>query len=111
MLLSWRVSLVRSEIATMKKPDFPFIRAAKTGLMRSRDESTSSYRSASGTKKPKVDDLIAETTQRKLRPKELKTGTNTNSSVISGAKRPPKPGHNYVGRLSQHIYATEMEEY
>ena len=74
----------------MKKHDFPFLRAAKTGLLRTRNESTSSYQSASGTKKQKAYNLTMEATQRRLRPsKELETGTNTNTSLISGVKRPP----------------------
>ena len=67
------VSLLRNE-----RPDFPFFKAAKTGLLRTRNDSTSR---ASGSKKRKADDLTTETTQRRLRPKELKTGTNTNPPI------------------------------
>ena len=82
------------------------------GLLRTRNDSTSSHQSASATKKRKADNLTVETTQRKLRAsKELKTETNTKTSVISGVKRPPKCRHILVGRLSQHISVTEMEEY
>ena len=53
-----------------------------------------------------------ETVQRKVRStKEVKTGTNTNPAVIKGVKKPPKRRHLYVGRLSQNITASEMEEY
>ena len=56
--------------------------------------------------------MTIETTQRKQTPsKELKTGTNTNRSVILGVKRLPKCRHIYVGRHSHYISVTEMEEY
>ena len=98
------VSLLRNEIATTKKPAFPFLKAAKTAFQRTQNDSTSSYQSSSVTKKPKADDFTIEITQRRLRPsKELKTGTNMNTSVISGVKGPPKRRHIYVVRLSQHI--------
>ena len=103
------VSLLRNEIATMKRPDFPFLIAAKTGFLRTRNESNES---ASGIKKRKTDHLAIDTTQRKQRPsRELKTATNTNTSVILVVKRPPKSRHNYVGRFSPHISVTETEEY
>ena len=81
------------------------------GLLRTRNDSTSSYQSASGTKNRKANDLTVKTAQRNQRAsKELKTGTNTNTSVISGVKRPPKRRQIYIGRLSQHISVTEMKE-
>ena len=98
----------------MKKPDSPFPRAAETELLKTRNDSTSSYQSATGTKKRKAYDLNIETTQLKQRPsgiKKLKTGTNTNTSDILGVKRPPSRRHVYVGRLRQHISVTEIEEY
>ena len=59
--------------------------------------------------------------QRKERsPKEVKTGTNTNPqssrvskspAVIKGVKKPQKTRHLCVGRLSQNITASEMEEF
>ena len=96
----------------IKKPEFPFLKAAKSGRSRNRNDSSSSHHSATVNKKRKADDLEFETVQRKVRStKELKTGTNTNPAVVKGVKKPPKRRHLYVGRLSQNITASEMEEY
>ena len=59
-------------------------------LLRTWNEGTSSYQSASGIKKRKSDNLSIETTQQKPRPsKEKKAGTNTNTSVIPVVKKLP----------------------
>ena len=104
--------MLRNEIALIKKPEFPFLKAAKSGPSRNRNDSSTSHHSATVNKKRKADDLEFETVQRKVRStKEVKTGTNTNPAVIKGVKKPPKHRHLYVGRLSQKITASEMEEY
>ena len=103
------VTMLRNEIALIKKPEFPFLKAAKSGPGWNRCDSSSSYHSSA---EKKADDFEFETVQRKVRsPKELKTGTNTNPAVIKGVKKPPKRRHLYVGRLSQNITASEMEKY
>ena len=106
------VTMLQNEIALIKKPEFPFLKAAKSGPSRTRNDSSSSYHSATVNKMRGADDSEFETVQRKVRStKEVTTGTNTNPAVIKGVKKPPKRRHLYVGRLSQNITASEMEEY
>ena len=63
-----------------------------------RDDSSSSYHSATVNKKRKADDFDFESVQRKVRStKEVKTGTTTNPALIKGAKKHPKHRHLYVG--------------
>ena len=105
------MTMLRNEIALIKKPEFPFIKAAKSGPGRNRNDSSYRYHSATVNKKRKADDFEFETAQRKVgSPKEVKTGTN-NPAVIKGVKKSPKRSHLYVSRLSQNITASEMEEY
>ena len=76
------------------------------------NDSSSSNHSATLNKKRKADDFEFETVQRKVgSPKEVKTGTNTNPAVIKSVKKPPKRRHLYVGRLSQNLAASELEEF
>ena len=106
------VTMLRNEIGLIKKTEFLFLRAAKSGPGRNRNDSSSSYHSATVNKKRKADDFEFETVQRKVTPpKEIKRGMNTNPAVIKGVKKPPKCCHLYVGRLSQNITALEMEEF
>ena len=104
------VKMLRNEIALIKKPDFPFLKAAKSGPARSRNGRSSSYHSATVNKNRKADEFEFETVQRKVRStNEVKTRTNTNPAVIKGVTKPLKRRHLYVGRLSQNIAASEME--
>ena len=101
--------MLRNEIALIKKPE---LKTGKRGPGKNRNDSSYSYHSATVSKKRKADDFEFETVQRKVRsPKEVKTGTNTIPAVIKGVKKPPKCRHLYVGRLSQNITASEMEEF
>ena len=47
------VSLHRNQIATKKKPNSPFLKAEKTGFLRTRNDIILSYKSELGTKKTK----------------------------------------------------------
>ena len=88
------VTMLCNEIALIKKPEFPFLKAAKSEPSRNRNDSSSRYHSATVNKKRKVDDYEFETVQRKVRStKEVKTGTNTNSADIKDVKKPPKRRH------------------
>ena len=106
------VTMLRNEIALIKKPEFPFIKAAKSGPSSNRNDSSSSHHSATVNKKRKADDFEFEVVQRKVRStNEVKTGMNTNPEVIKDVEKPPKRRHLSVVRLSQSITASEMEEY
>ena len=96
----------------LRKSNFSFPNAAKTGFDRIRIDSSTISQSISGSKKRKAEEIVLEPTQIKLRPfKEVKKGTNTCSWISSGVIKPPRQRHIYVGRLSQHITTTEMEKY
>ena len=85
------VALLRSEMALLRKPNFPFPNATETGFDRNRIDSSTSSQSISGSKKRKAEEIVLEPTQKKLRPfKEVKKGTNTCSSILSGATKPPR---------------------
>ena len=45
------VALLRKEVASLRKPDSPFLNADKTGFHRNRIESSSSSQGISGSKK------------------------------------------------------------
>ena len=99
-------------MAFLSKPIFSFPNAAKTGFHRNRINSSSSSQNFSGIKKRKAAKFVMETTQKKLRSSEEgKTRTSPSSSILTGVKKPPRPQHIYVGRLSQHITTTKMEQY
>ena len=106
------MTMLRNEIALIKKPEFPFFKAAKIGPGRKRNDSSSNYQSVTVNKKRKADEFEFETVQRKKRSsKEVIIGTNTNPAVIKGVKKPLKRHQLYVYRLSQNITASEMEEF
>ena len=76
------VTVLRNEISLLKKPDFLFLKAAKSGPARNRNDSSSTYQKATVYKKRKPDEF--ETVQRKVKwTKEIKPGTNTNPAVIN----------------------------
>ena len=76
------------------------------------DDSSCSYHSATVKKTRKAHGFEFETLQRKVRStNQVKTGTNTNPTVIKGVKKPPKHRHLYLAWLSQIITASEMENY
>ena len=54
---------LRNEIALIKKPEFIFLKAAKSGPGRTRNDSLSSYHSATVNKKRKANDFEFETVQ------------------------------------------------
>ena len=60
------VTMLRNEIALKRKPEFPFLKAAKSGPSRNRNDRSSSHHSATVNKKRKADDLEFETVQRKV---------------------------------------------
>ena len=92
------VRMLRNEIALIKKPEIPFLKAAKSGPGSNRIDSSSGYHIATVNKKRKADDFEFKNVQGKVRsPKEVKKGANTNPSVIKGVKKPPKRRHLYVG--------------
>ena len=73
----------------IKKPKFPFLKAAKSGSRWNRNSNSSGYYSVTLKTKRKTDDFEFETVQRKIRStKEVKTGTNTNPAVSKGVKNP-----------------------
>ena len=87
------VTMLRNEIALIKKPEFSFLKAAKSGPSRNRNDSSSSHHSATVNKKRKADDLDFETVERKVRStKEVKTGTNTKTSSHQGCQKAPIKG-------------------
>ena len=57
--------MLRNEIALIKKPEFPFLKAAKSGPGKNRNDSSSSYHSATLNKKRKADDFEFETTEKR----------------------------------------------
>ena len=58
------VKMLRNEIALIKKPEFPFLNAAKCGPHRNRNDSSSSYHSPTVNKKRKADDFEFETVEK-----------------------------------------------
>ena len=86
-----------NEIELIKKPEFPFLKAAESGPGMNRNDSSSSYHSATVNKTRKAHDFEFETLQRKVRStNQVKTGTNTNPAVIKGVKKPPQHRHLYI---------------
>ena len=59
-------ALLRNEVPSLNKPDYPFLNADKIGFHRNRIESSSSSQSISGSKKRKAEEFVMEPTQRKL---------------------------------------------
>ena len=52
------VALLQNELASLRKPDSPFMNADKTGFHRNRIESSSSSQSISGSKKRKAEEFV-----------------------------------------------------
>ena len=58
------VKMLRKEIALIKKPEFPFLNAAKSEPHRNRNDSSSSYHSPTVNKERKADDFEFETVEK-----------------------------------------------
>ena len=101
--------MLRNEIPLIKKPEFPFLTAAKRGPDRNRNDSSYSYHSATVNKMRKADDFEFDTVQKKLRSTEhVKMEMNSNPAVIKEMnKKLLKRQHLYAGRLSQNITASK----
>ena len=93
---------LRNEVFTMKKPDFLFLKATKTGSWEPEIILLRVIKVHHVPKKQKALELTIETTRWRLRAsKELKADTNTNASVVLGVKN-----------LSNAVISdTEMEKY
>ena len=105
------MTVLRKEIALIKKPYFPFLNVAKIGPAR-RNDNSSGYKSATVNKKRKGDEFEFETVLRIIRStKEVKMGTNNNPTVIKVVKNPQSVVIFYVDRLSENITISQMEEY
>ena len=52
-----RVTMLRNEIALIKKPGFPFLKAAKSGPVSNQNDSSYSYHSATVNKERKADNF------------------------------------------------------
>ena len=82
------MTMLRNEIALIKKPEF-FLTVAKNWPHRNQNDSLSSYHSATVNKKRKADVYEMETVERKLRStEEVKFGTDPNPPVIKGVQAP-----------------------
>ena len=85
------VALLQNEVVLLRKSNFPSLNAVKTGFHRNRSNSPSVSLRILGSKKRKAEKFVLKATQRKLRPStEVKTGTNTSSSIFSGVKKPDR---------------------
>ena len=51
-------ALLRNEVPSLNKPDYPFLNAEKTGFHRNRTESSSSSQGISGSKKRKAEEFV-----------------------------------------------------
>ena len=88
---------LKLEINSLKKPVYPYLRAAFTN----RTDSTASDRNSKKRKAEGNDNVLAGKESQDRRPKVLKTGTNINhQTAVSAIKRPPQRRHLYIRRLS-----------
>ena len=102
------IQLLKQEINSMKKPDYPYLRAA----FRNRTDSTASDRNSKKRKAETNDNVQADKESQNRKPKVFKTGTNNNhQTTVSAIKRPPKRRHLYIGRLSNSVSTDDIKDY
>ena len=95
------IQSLKLEINSLKKPHYPYLRAA----FRILTDSTASDRNSKTRKAEGNESLHADMESQNRKPKVFKTGTNINHpTTVSAIKRPPKKRLLYIGCLSNCLY-------
>ena len=101
------IQSLKLEINSLKKPDYPYLRAAFGNRTDSTGSDRNSKRKAEGN-----ENVLAGKESQDRKPKVFKTSTIINhQTAVSAIKRPPKRRHLYIGRLSNSVSTDDIEEY
>ena len=102
------IQSLKLEIYSLKKPDYPYLRAA----FRNRTEGTASDRNSKKRKAEGNENLFADKESQDRKPIVFKTGTNINQqTTVSAIKSSPKRRRLYIGRLSNAVSTNDITEY
>ena len=99
---------VKLKINSLKKPGYPYLRAA----FRNRNESTASDRNSVKRKTEGNETVLAGKHLYDRKPKVFKTSTNINhQTTVTAINRPPKRRHLYIVCLSNSVSTDDIKEY
>ena len=107
MLISETQSL-KLEINSLKKQDYPYLRAA----FRNQTDITASDRNSKKRKDEDNENVLAVEEFQDRKPKVFKTGTIINhQTTVSAIKKPPKRWYLYICRLSNSVFTDDIREF
>ena len=104
------VRMLRNEIALIQKPEFLYLKAAKSGPVSNWSDSWSSYHSATKYKITKNGRIWNyNCTEQSKTDQTSENGKKTNPAVIKGVKKLCRWSHLCVGRWIENMTTSKME--
>ena len=101
------IQSLKLEINSLKKPDYPYLRA----VFRKQTSSTAGDRNSKERKAEGNENLFADKESQKIKPKVFKTGTDINHlTTVSAIKRPPRRRHLYIGLINNSVSTDGITE-